>query len=78
MSASIVSESNRTESPPRIDFAALDHAQAQFCERHNVPHFAPRVCYGCYREIYAHPRAQSDAATSHITGCYHCHRSFCE
>lgn len=63
---------------PAIDFAALFHAQATFCDYYKVPHFAPRVCYSCGRDVYAHPRAQQEAATAHITGCYHCHRSFCD
>ena len=63
---------------PTVDFEALSKAQAEYCERAGVPHFAPRVCYACSREIYAHPRAQTEADNTLITGCYHCHRSFCE
>lgn len=63
---------------PAIDFAALSNLQAQYCERICAPHFAPRVCYSCHREIYSHPRAQAEAAVTLITGCYYCHRSFCD
>jgi hypothetical protein len=74
-----MTEANRTEETvPTIDFGALHAQQGEYCKVKGWPWFAPRVCWGCKREIYSHPRAQADAATRHITGCYHCHKSYCD
>jgi hypothetical protein len=63
-------------------------AQAKLCEDHKYPHFAPKDgnCYRCWKNIYTEidhgnyktgisvERASSDL----ITGCPHCHYSYCD
>jgi hypothetical protein len=66
------------EQQVQVDFAALHEAQRALCKANGWPHFAPRVCWHCRREIYSHPSAQSAAGTSLITGCPHCHASYCD
>jgi hypothetical protein len=72
-----VSDANRTDEQ-HVDFAALHEAQAALCREKGWPHFAPRVCWKCRKEIYSHPNAQSAAGMTLITGCPHCHWSYCE
>lgn len=60
------------------DFAALHAAQAALCKAKGYPHFVPRVCWGCHQEVYSHSHAAAIAATGHMTGCYHCHKSYCD
>lgn len=54
--------------------------QKEYCKRHSLPHFAPLdgICYKCHRQIYSGPAAISaeQAATSLVTGCPYCRRSY--
>ena len=47
--------------------------QQRFCKGRGLPMFAPDdgVCDNCHERI-------DDNGDKHITGCQHCHRSFCE
>ena len=60
-------------------------AQDDYCERHNLPHFAPDAgtCSSCGRNIYVDYGKSigytPEYAASHlITVCPHCFRSFCD
>ena len=57
-------------------------AQKKYCEEHNLPHFAPEsgVCWRCGNNIYYGQRGISveEAGSTLITGCPHCHWSYCE
>lgn len=60
-------------------------AQARYCKVNNYPHFAPYdgICYRCHKNIYTesdghHGISVENAGTHLITGCPHCHYSFCE
>lgn len=46
--------------------------QKSYCDRNGVPMFAPMdgICWSCNMEI-------PDNGDEHITGCPHCHRSYC-
>ncbi len=75
-----------------FDVAKACEAQAKLCKEKAFPHFAPTngVCWGCGRNIYEPQtvthgeRSYSvgstveSAAKSLITGCPHCHRSYCD
>ena len=54
--------------------------QRDYCKRHDVPLFAPGdgVCFKCHNQIYAGPAAipPEIAATTLVTGCPYCLRSF--
>lgn len=54
-------------------------AQVKYITRQKLPHFAPPngVCWCCYRQIYD-CISYKRASTSLITGCPHCHRSYCD
>lgn len=60
-------------------------AQRKFCEEKKYPMFMPSngSCWWCGKDVTAR-RNQSEeeafktASTTHITGCPHCHRSFCD
>ena len=63
-------------------------AQDDFCKRKNLPRFAPfdGHCWRCGNNIYRQMQHGSYAtgisveyARSHlVTGCPHCHRSYCD
>lgn len=66
-------------------------AQEQYCEEHELPHFAPRsgVCWYCHQNIYSEngftrfgektSGISVEGAGSHmITGCPFCYRSYCD
>lgn len=60
-------------------------AQAKYCKDQQAPHFAPEdgFCWSCGNQIYAdagrsHGRDISYASTELVTGCPHCHRSYCD
>lgn len=72
------------------DTVKAAEAQQQFCEAHGYPFFAPGPsghCYHCGKDIYS-PHQWPDGHTSGITvegagktlitGCPHCHYSFCD
>jgi len=52
-------------------------AQKQYCEDNHDPLFAPDdgFCWSCGEQIYANGY-ENQAATTLITGCPHCHRSY--
>ena len=60
-----------------VQFAA--EAQAKLCKENGWPHFAPNDgrCYECKNNIYTKISIES-ARRSHITGCPHCNRSYCD
>jgi hypothetical protein len=53
-------------------------AQNQYCHRTGNPHFAPPtgICWGCKKNIYTAISLET-ASTTLITGCPHCHKTFC-
>lgn len=64
-------------------------AQKEYCDRTNVPHFAPRdgVCYSCGRQIYSPTETKygytngisvEAAANTLITSCPYCNVSYCD
>lgn len=71
-----------------FDAKASCAAQAKLCKEKGYPDFAPSngVCYDCRRQIYEQidhgeyktGRSVEYATTTHITGCPHCHHSYCE
>jgi hypothetical protein len=54
-------------------------AQKEYQKKTNSPSFAPSngVCFKCRRQIYTEISLER-ASTTLITGCPHCHYSFCE
>jgi len=65
-----------------IDIEKAIAAQKEYCEINKAPHFAPLTgrCWNCRRNIYEGERGYSveRAGSSLITGCPHCHRSYCD
>ena len=67
-------------------------AQKKHCAEKGLPHFAPSsgICYSCRKNIYEeikHPDTghgeyttgiSVEEASSHVTGCPHCHYSYCD
>lgn len=63
-------------------------AQKELADKNNHPHFAPKsgYCYNCGKSIYIAIEKGSyksgitleRAKTELVTGCPHCHRSFCD
>lgn len=60
-------------------------AQAELCRVEDFPHFAPVSgrCYKCGRNIYQNYLLGSRESNGYdgktfVTGCPHCHRSFCD
>ena len=75
---------------PVYDVRTSIICQDNYCEKNGLPHFAPYdgVCYSCHKNIYS-PRLIDGtdeysgiptykAGCQLITGCPHCHYSFCE
>ena len=54
--------------------------QAELCKETGKPHFAPYDgrCYDCNSNIYQNYNREGWNGKSHVTGCPHCHYSFCE
>lgn len=63
--------------------------QSAFCKTNGYPHFAPYdgVCFNCHKNIYVEINygdgyksgIDTEKATkSLVTGCPHCHYSYCE
>lgn len=71
-----------------FDTARARKAQAEYCEKHDAPHFAPTdgKCWNCNKNIYEPIEARGyiygityeKAAERLVTGCPHCHRSYCD
>lgn len=55
------------------------NAQKEYCDKNNLPYLAPKngLCYNCLQQIYMEIKFER-AKNSLITGCPHCHRSFCD
>lgn len=60
-------------------------AQKKYCEDHQAPHFAPEdgFCWSCGNQIYAPANGYEGrdidyASKELITGCPHCHKSYCD
>lgn len=53
--------------------------QKQYCKDNKAPHFAPEdgFCWSCGKQIYANGY-EGRASNELITGCPHCHRSYCD
>lgn len=74
--------------PETFDPEKAHAAQRKYCEDHNYPHFAPTSrCFRCNKIIYKQYENQNGiktgisverAGSELITGCPHCHWSFCE
>jgi len=81
-----------TERTQTWDVKAAIAAQAAYCEQNGYPHFAPRdgLCWSCRLNIYEPVERDAfsgrvttgitveRAGSELITGCPHCHRSYCE
>ena len=60
--------------------------QKALCLEKGHPHFAPLsgVCYACGKNVYQNYERENGSAsfgwngTALVTGCPHCHRSFCD
>jgi len=54
-------------------------AQKAYTIKEQLPHFAPTdgVCWNCGKQIYTGISLEK-ASTQLITGCPHCHRSYCD
>ena len=54
-------------------------AQKSYCKTKGLPHFAPTngICWNCRNNIFK-KISFYQAATTLITGCPHCHRSYCD
>lgn len=73
---------------PIYDAIKAHKAQEEYCEKNELPHFAPtRYCWSCNRDIYEEYVRENgfttgisvqQAGSSLITGCPHCHRSYCD
>lgn len=71
-----------------FDVQKACEAQTKFVKEHDYPYFAPGngVCYSCRRNIYREEKngnyssgiTVEKASSELITGCPHCHYSYCE
>lgn len=83
-----MSNNNNKQEEPIYDSVKAHKAQKEYCEKNKLPHFAPtRYCWSCNRDIYEEYVRESgfttgisvqQASSSLITGCPHCHRSYCD
>ena len=48
--------------------------QRELCESQGIPKFAPAVCWSCG----ASWTSSTLTGKSHVTGCPHCHRTWCD
>lgn len=72
------------------DIKAACEAQKRYCEEKGYPHFAPNsgYCFRCHANIYTDHKdydgyvssgiSVEAAGNNLVTGCPHCHYSFCE
>lgn len=52
--------------------------QKKYCKEHKVPFFSNMInCYHCHNDIWTNI-SEEKAKTDIVTGCPHCHTSFCE
>ena len=54
-------------------------AQKKYCDENQLPHFAPTdgICWRCHKQIYDAISLEK-ASNTLITGCPHCHYSYCD
>lgn len=54
-----------------------ERAQRVFCREHSLPFFAPEGgrCPRCGRDVY---EGADGAGEAQVTGCPHCHATFCD
>jgi len=65
----------RTEYVAEVLSSMTDKLEVQrmYCAAKGIPMFAPPVCHTCGRSW-----TTVLSGESHVTGCPHCHRSWCE
>lgn len=75
-----------------FDIKLACEGQKKLCEEKKYPHFAPTsgICYSCGHNIYSQRDNKygdqilksgitaKSASESLVTGCPHCHRSYCD
>ena len=61
------------------DIISKIYLQKKYCEKERAPNFAPidGFCWSCGTQIYNHI-SKEEARSELITGCPHCHRSYCD
>lgn len=54
--------------------------QSTYCSMHGLLLLAPKNgrCRSCGQQIYDSPAMQYKAGNTHITGCPHCDRTYCD
>jgi DNA-directed RNA polymerase subunit RPC12/RpoP len=67
---------------------AAQKAQAEYCQKHNAPHFAPLdgVCFRCKKNIYQENGipgyttgiSHEEATSTLVIYCPHCNLSYCD
>lgn len=57
------------------EIEAAIKAQQEYCTKNKLPQFAPPsgICWSCRRQIY-----EVESGNSLVTGCPHCHWSYCD
>ena len=62
-----------------MSLQAKINAQEKYCRETGLPRFAPAdgICYRCHKQIYDVIELKNAQSTL-ITGCSHCHYSYCE
>ena len=55
-------------------------AQEEFCKENRLPMFIPHdgICFRCGQSIFVKGRTKEQAASDLLTGCPHCHISYCD
>lgn len=77
------------EAEPKETYNAekAELAQIEYCKKKGLPHFVPMsgVCFRCHQNIYlpgtrraTYGISVESAGRHHITGCPHCHQTFCD
>jgi hypothetical protein len=75
---SIISE-RETKSSETFNTALAIEAQADYARMHRLPNFTSHDgrCFACGQNIYTKISVEQ-AGSKLISGCPHCHRSFCD
>lgn len=55
-------------------------AYKKHCKEQGLPNFVPSSgkCFGCHREVFADYETKGADPDDFVTGCPHCHRTFCD
>ena len=56
-------------------------AYKKWCREHDLPNFVPPSgkCFGCRNEVFGDTKHTKGAEPDEfVTGCPHCHRTFCD